>query len=336
MGALFSKKVEPGLSGTESWSTLQDFVVSEEKKGKRETISVQNVVKDEEIQQVQTWMNFPESRPKASLALDVHLDRSIHRSKTQMEIKDIPPSKNLESSLKDSHDRKQMGTINFLLSNNIFIITVALNTDIDIKEGNGIELPKLTFGGEIPRPKHLMLKRTTSQINVIGNIKYEEEISNPNATRQPTKLKIEDPNIISQLTPSPLEPSGRISQSQLERQINRSISNNNSSTKDDPDGLFLTVDANLRQEATNQQIGNQLVGKDKLERKIQSRCGGMLKPKFSRSFYDLRRAMINRENVSLEQVSFVIKPVPHTIPEEEPKSVSLLNHSIASVSKKKF
>lgn len=79
-----SNKIEPVLSKSESWSTLDGFVASEAVIKSPETLAVNTTVNDEEIKQVKTWMNFPERKPKSTLNLDVHLSQSKHHKKIQL------------------------------------------------------------------------------------------------------------------------------------------------------------------------------------------------------------------------------------------------------------
>lgn len=74
-----SNKIEPVLSKSESWSTLDGFVTTESGINKRETLAVSTTVNDKEIKQVKTWMDFPERKPKSTLNLDVHLSHLQHK-----------------------------------------------------------------------------------------------------------------------------------------------------------------------------------------------------------------------------------------------------------------
>lgn len=82
-----SNKIKPEVPRSESWSTLDGFVASESGKNRQETIAVNTIVKDEEIQQVKTLMKFPERKPQSTLNLDVHLNRK----RTRMKIHDNIP-----------------------------------------------------------------------------------------------------------------------------------------------------------------------------------------------------------------------------------------------------
>lgn len=78
-----SNKIEPVLSRSESWSTLDGFVACETGMDKQEALAVNTTVNDKEIKQVKTWMDFPGRKPKSTLNLDVHLSQSVHRKKHQ-------------------------------------------------------------------------------------------------------------------------------------------------------------------------------------------------------------------------------------------------------------
>lgn len=96
-----SNRIEPVLSKSESWSTLDGFVASEAEAVIKspETLAVNTTVNDEEIKQVKTWMNFPERKPKSTLNLDVHLSQSKHHKKNQLKFSGNSPGSEGPSGL---------------------------------------------------------------------------------------------------------------------------------------------------------------------------------------------------------------------------------------------
>lgn len=74
MGSFFSKSNStPELSETESWSTLRDFVTSESERNRQEA----GAITDKKLQE-----------QKSSFQLEVHINKSVHRNKTQMNFND--------------------------------------------------------------------------------------------------------------------------------------------------------------------------------------------------------------------------------------------------------
>lgn len=100
MGLSPSKREPDRVSPTASWSTLDGFIMSEEGRNRRETIAVNTVVEDNEIKQVKTRMNFPESKPKSTFNLDVHLNQSMHHHKSLRKFKDDTPEEPLSPAVK--------------------------------------------------------------------------------------------------------------------------------------------------------------------------------------------------------------------------------------------
>ena len=92
-----SNKIEPEVPKSESWSTLDGFVASESGRNRQEVIAVNTIVKDEEIQQVKTFMKFPERKPQSTLNLDAHLNQSLNRKRTRINIHDNFPEESANS-----------------------------------------------------------------------------------------------------------------------------------------------------------------------------------------------------------------------------------------------
>lgn len=68
--------VKPGLLEAESWSTLDAFVTSETGRKRRQTVAVNTYSQGEQVHQVKTTMNYPDSKQISSVALDLHLQKS--------------------------------------------------------------------------------------------------------------------------------------------------------------------------------------------------------------------------------------------------------------------
>lgn len=120
--------------------------------------------------------------------------------------------------------------------------------------------------------------------------------------------------------PSSMNAVGAHPSSQLERQMTRS--NNQVQTVrplhlDDTERLDFQVDAssNITHEPTDKQIRRQIqrwkteYALSRTEEAPQHVHTKALKPKHTKSFYDLRKAMVNRETVSLEKSTVRIKTV---------------------------
>jgi hypothetical protein len=82
-----SNKIEPMLSKSESWSTLDGFIASESRTRSPEAIAISTTVNDEEIKQVKTWMNFPERKPQSTLDLNCHLHQ-LKQKKSNIKFSD--------------------------------------------------------------------------------------------------------------------------------------------------------------------------------------------------------------------------------------------------------
>lgn len=81
-----SNRIEPVLSRSESWSTLDDFVACETGMDRQQVLAVNTTVNDKEVKQVKT---FPGRKPKSTLNLDV---QSVHHKKHQKFSSDSPYS----------------------------------------------------------------------------------------------------------------------------------------------------------------------------------------------------------------------------------------------------
>ena len=81
MGTSSSKSDSDRVNSAASWSTLDGFIQSEAGNTRRETIAVKTVVEEDKIEQVKTSLKFPESKPKSSFNLNLHLDQSVQHHK---------------------------------------------------------------------------------------------------------------------------------------------------------------------------------------------------------------------------------------------------------------
>ena len=155
-------------------------------------------------------------------------------------------------------------------------------------------------------------------------------------SRQPTRLMVEPkpPAPVPEVTvmdtqgqfESPQQQSmiegakNRPSQLLLERKMTQARHLDNPTN--DPERLQLSIDAssNLRQEPSDQEIRKQ-IQRWKTQYALEKNLGPPqvpqppkrpLQPKHAKSFYELRKAMVNREDVSIEQSSYVIGSLPPT------------------------
>lgn len=180
--------------------------------------------------------------------------------------------------------------------------------------------------------KQLLLEHSLSRTNVAGHyakkpstkVSFEAQGRVQEAQhirRQATKMYVQKqksrmghdmikhaPSLHSNIGQKPVKP---------ERQMTRSQDLVKSPMDDSEERLDVEVDAlnNITRQPTDVQIKRQ-IQRWKTEfslRKVEEQPTvkkARPKPKQSKSFYDLRKAMANRESVSLEHSSVVIKPMP--------------------------
>lgn len=151
-------------------------------------------------------------------------------------------------------------------------------------------------------------------------------------------------NVMLKHTPSSLGTFRQPSQIHLERQMTQSkyiASNDSPLVMKDSDTLKIGLDAsrNLCHELTDQQIKRQI--QHWKTEFFQSKGEGgstptpatnrkILQPKHSKSFYGLRKALVNREKILLEHGNYMVKSISPTIQEEE----LLAEHSTKEGSRK--
>lgn len=194
-------------------------------------------------------------------------------------------------------------------------------------------LAEENFAEQQSKRKQLMLEHSLSRTNVTGHYakKAPTKVSfkapgqsvqdAQHIKRQATRMYVEKqksrmghdmlkhaPSLLSNIGNTPMKP---------ERQMTRSQDLVKLSPVDDTEErLDVHVDAlnNITHEPTDQQIKRQIqrwkteFSLSKVEE--QPKKSNPMKPKHSKSFYDLRKAMVNRENVSFEHSSVVVQPLP--------------------------
>lgn len=301
MGSSPSKKAEsPEPQRTESWSTLKGFVASQATANDEpEVISDNTIVKDKKIQRVKTWMKFPEREPKESLHLDHHLNQSIHRSKTQAL---ITPTGIME------------GENLILYCTRCYIFF------------NAEENPVMPLKYKLEQHKSKSgLQNNPSPKNASSKLIVVSEASSQSPVKsRPSKLKLtRQVSMPGHVSHSP----SSVKKPQLQRQLSQSMQLVPAAR--DSERLHMRTDAsnNLRKEPTDQEIRRQ-IQRWKTEFALEKSLPPIkeppkaLQPKRGKTFYELRKAMTNRENVSLEQKSYVIQPI---LPSSEKETETQVN-----------
>ncbi len=299
MGLSQSKSDPDQVSPAASWSTLDGFIMSEAGRKRRETIAVNTVVEDDEIKQVKTTLNFPERKP--TFNLDVHLNQSVHHHKSLRKGKDTVH----EVPLSPAGSETTPKGINFIHC----FLSYAINNLSDTEPNTSI----MKSTKNTTRPKRLRINESDQVFAAFS----EEPLQSKPAFRELNQEFVRS-KTRHEIIPSSNKQFRDPAQSKLQRRVTHgAIANPPSSPR-----LDIRLDAanNLCHEPTDAEIRRKLLqwnneyALSKNETAVKKVDN---KPKHTKAFYELRKALVNRERIELEKSSYVIKKIKPEMPDEQ-------------------